>query len=63
MSFGAWALAERRLTEWRLAAPAGFGAAPFAWRALRVAAGVAGALAAALAVYGFLFGVLGTWIS
>lgn len=68
VAFGLWAAAERRL-----AAPRSPGALPSpsgpppdwtpAWRALRAAAALVGTLAAALAVFGFLFGVLGTWIS
>jgi hypothetical protein len=34
-----------------------------AWRVVRGAAAVLGTLAAALAVFGFLFGVLGAWTS
>jgi hypothetical protein len=37
--------------------------ATLTWQALRAVAGVVGVLAAALAGFGFLFGVLGTWIS
>lgn len=75
VAFGVWATAERRLVAARAVSPSpadirlprpGEPAprdwAP-AWRALRAVAGVLGVIAAALAGFGFLFGVLGTWIS
>ncbi len=54
-AFGAWAVAERRV--------AADVASRGAWRAVRAAAAVVGALAAVLFGFSLLFGVLGTWIS
>lgn len=68
VAFGAWAVAERRLTAPRLSDTLpSLGEPPAdwspAWRALRAAAALVGTLAAALATFGLVFGVLGTWIS
>lgn len=68
VAFGAWAVAERRLTAPRppAALPPSVEPPPDwspAWHAVRAAAALVGTLAAALAVFGFFFGVLGTWIS
>jgi hypothetical protein len=67
VAFGVWAAAERRLASrppdsLPLAVTSRADWTP-AWRALRAAAAVVGTLAAALTVFGCLFGVLGTWIS
>lgn len=63
-AFGAWGFAERRLAGDPPVpgAPLGHGRAT-GWRAVHALAGAVGALAAALLVFGVLFGVLGTWIS
>jgi len=68
VAFGAWAVAERRLAHRRPGVLPPVGEAPArdwspAWYALRAVAAVVGVLATTLAVFGFLFGVLGPWIS